>query len=175
MGYVALLLLLLFYIYAVIGTSLFARNDPLNFGTLNASMLSLFQVVTLEGWAEIFRIQYFGSANFGYEGKEHLIVQSAAMPTAAVLYFVTFILIGTMVMLNLLIGVIMNGMQEAQQESDRADREKHEKKFGQTTSLDELELLEQKLTEVHHQISVVRSRLCKTARQPGKPSEIARQ
>ena len=44
-----------------------------------------------------------------------------AMPIVAVLYFVSFVLLGTMIMLNLVIGVIINGMDEAQKElADRS-------------------------------------------------------
>ncbi|TWW08842.1 hypothetical protein E3A20_20280 [Planctomyces bekefii] len=54
-GYVGLLLGLHFYIYAVLGVFLFGANDPVHFGTLGKSMLTLFQVLTLEGWADIMR------------------------------------------------------------------------------------------------------------------------
>ena len=50
MGYVCLLMFLLFYIYAVLGVILFGQNDPVHFGDLWLSLLSLFRVVTLEDW-----------------------------------------------------------------------------------------------------------------------------
>ncbi len=122
MGYVTLLLGLLFYLYAVTGTFTFGANDPLHFGSLPISMLSLFRVVTLEGWTELMYIQMYGCEAFGYDGKEALCTASNAMPLFGSLYFVSFVLLGTMVILNLFVGVIMSGMEEAQRESDDEQR-----------------------------------------------------
>jgi voltage-gated sodium channel len=116
MGYVGLLLFLLFYIYAVTGVKLFAGNDPVHFGNLGAALLTLFQVVTLEGWTEFLLIQMNGSHVHPIPGWEGPGPDPKAMPVVAVVYFVSFILLGTMIMLNLFIGVIMNGMQETEQE-----------------------------------------------------------
>lgn len=161
MGYVAILLTLLFYIYAVVGTSLFGRNDPLHFGSLPTAMLTLFQVVTMEGWVELLHIQMRGSANFGYEGMEHLIVESRAHPVAAVIYFVTFILLGTMIILNLLIGVIMNSMQEMHAEAEIADRTKHKKEMGTLTVVDEINLLEEQSDAMKDRLRTLRARMRK--------------
>jgi len=51
MSYVGILLFLLFYIYAVIGTFMFGQNDPIHFGSLQVSMMTLFKTITLEGWS----------------------------------------------------------------------------------------------------------------------------
>ncbi len=118
-GYVALLLVLLFYIYAVMGTSLFGQNDPVRFGSLHDSMLTLFAVSTLEGWTDVMYTQMYGSQEFGYEGEKHKIIASSSQPIVAVIFFVTFILIATMIILNLFIGVIMNGMEEMKVEEQQ--------------------------------------------------------
>jgi voltage-gated sodium channel len=94
MGYVALLLGLMFYIYAVAGVQLFGRHAEETFGSLPRALQSLFQMITLDNWSEL-----FGP------------VRDAA-PLAASIYFVSFILLGTMIMLNLFIGIIMNSMAE---------------------------------------------------------------
>ncbi len=99
MGYVGILLFLHFYIYGVMATFIFGKNDPIHFGSLDASLLTLFQVVTLEGWVEVLQIQMFGWAQFGYEGMQHLIVQSQAFPLGAPLFFISFIVIGGMIIL----------------------------------------------------------------------------
>ena len=96
MGYVGLLLSLIIYVYGVLGTHLFRSSDPEHFGNLGLSFLSLFQIITLEGWAEIFRPQ----------------LQIYGWPVA--IYFVSFILIGTMILLNLLIGVVLRSMEQVQ-------------------------------------------------------------
>lgn len=138
MGYIGVLLLLLFYVYAVIGTFKFGPTAPAHFGTLARSFLTLFQVVTLEGWAEVME------------------VQRAHWPLLAPLYFVSFILLGTMIALNLLIGVIVNGMAEAQEETAA----------GQLASVlpgasarGELEQLEQQLAHLGQRLARLRERL----------------
>jgi voltage-gated sodium channel len=103
MGYVGLLLFLIVYVYAVLGTHLFKATDPQHFGHLGLAFLSLFQIITLEGWAEIFRPQF---EIYGWP---------------AVVYFVSFILLGTMILLNLLIGVVLRSMEQVQSELHRRD------------------------------------------------------
>ncbi len=122
LGYVGILLLLHFYIYAVMGTFLFSHNDPIRFGNLHCSMMTLFEVLTLEGWNDVFNTQMLGS-NVTYSdewrelaGSERV---SAGRPIAAAAYFVSFIILGTMIMLNLFTGVIINSMQEAQSQQDQ--------------------------------------------------------
>ena len=119
MGYVALLLGLIFYIYAVVGVTMFGANDPMHFGGLGRAMLTLFSVVTLEGWVEVMDLQRLGSDKVeGFEGQmKALGAVPHAMPLAAVAYFVSFVLVGTMVMLNLVIGVIINAMDDAHKEA----------------------------------------------------------
>jgi voltage-gated sodium channel len=119
LGYVGVLLFLHFYVYAVIGTVLFRANDPLRFGDLSTSMLTLFQVLTLEGWNDIFHTQYFGS-DVTYDDAWRQLAGAArvssAMPIAAAMYFISFIMLGTMIMLNLFTGVIVTSMEEARAE-----------------------------------------------------------
>ena len=126
MFYVSILLFLVFYIYAVAGTMLFGANDPVHFGGLWTSMLSLFRVVTLEDWTDVMYLQMFGSDVYeGYnQSIEGQTVVPKAQPLLGAFYFVSFVLVGTMIMLNLVIGVIINGMDEAQKEV--ADRRLHE-------------------------------------------------
>ncbi len=116
MGYVSLLLLLLFYLFAVTGTFLFSENDPVHFRNLQLSMLSLFRVVTLEDWTDVMYIQMYGCDGYGYGGMEHLCTSPKAYPMVGAAFFVVFVLIGTMIVLNLFVGVIMTGMDEAQKE-----------------------------------------------------------
>jgi voltage-gated sodium channel len=98
-GYVAALLAVHFYIFAVIGVSVFAHADPEHFGHLGHAFLTLFQVITLENWPDV------------------MAPVKAAHPVGGVLYFVVFIITGTMVVMNLFVGVIVGGMSEAIQEA----------------------------------------------------------
>lgn len=118
MGYVSLLLLLLFYLFAVTGTFMFGENDPVHFRNLQLAMLTLFRVVTLEDWTDVMYIQMYGCDGYGYGGMQHLCTAPSAHPVFGAGFFVTFVLIGTMIVLNLFVGVIMSGMEEAQREQE---------------------------------------------------------
>ena len=149
MGYVAILLLLIFYIYAVAGTFLFGANDPHHFRELPIAFISLFRVVTLEGWTELMYIQMYGCANYGYVGSqfEHLCTNSHAMPVVGAAFFISFVLLGTMIFLNLFVGVILNGMDEAQAEQADEQRRAHMAAGGLTVA-DELNELNRQLKDV---------------------------
>jgi voltage-gated sodium channel len=89
--------------------------------------VTLFQVATAEEWVQTLNIQRYGCHVVGYEGREALCTPTA-YPILAPLFFISFILVGTMVILNLFIGVIMNGMSEAEKEElERNERERLER------------------------------------------------
>ncbi|HYJ07499.1 MAG TPA: ion transporter, partial [Polyangiaceae bacterium] len=154
MGYVAAFLGLLFYVYGVAGVFLFGQNDPARFGTLGTAMLSLFTVVTLEGWAELMYFQLHGCEALA-EGATAMALckSSQAHPVAAPLYFITFILFGTMIVLNLFIGVIMNSMQEAAIETARAEQLKAHAKSGSDAPS-----LQESLTQLAHEAEALAER-----------------
>ncbi len=93
MGWTALLLVLVFYIFAVMGTMLFAEDFPEYWGNLGLSLFSLFQIMTLESWSS-------GVARPMME----------AYPLIWV-YFVPFILISSFMVLNLFIAIIVTATQ----------------------------------------------------------------
>lgn len=96
--WIFVLLMLVFYVFAVIGTKLFSSDYPEWFGDIWASMFSLFQIMTLEGWAEISRT----------------IMEKYSM---SYIYFVAFILIASYTTLNIFIAIVVNTMSEIQQKS----------------------------------------------------------
>ena len=110
--YIGALLSILFYIYACLGTFLFRANDPIHFGSLHISLLSLFRVATLEDWTDIMYTAIYGCQNYGYSGLEELCENSEAFPFLGWFYFVSFVLLATFVFLNLLIGVIISNMED---------------------------------------------------------------
>lgn len=116
MAYVSLLMFLLFYVYACAAVFLWGANDPIHFSDLQTSLLSLFRVVTLEDWTDLMYINMYGCESYGYGGNEALCTASSGSPVGSALFFVSFVLLGTMIVLNLFIGVILGGMNEAQQE-----------------------------------------------------------
>jgi voltage-gated sodium channel len=142
MGYVALFLALLFYVYGVAAVFLFGGNDPVHFGALGTAVLSLFTVVTLEGWAELMYTQMYGCDRFGYQEMAALCTAPEAQPVLAALFFVSFVLFGTMIVLNLFIGVIMNSMQEASVELERAEESRRVREGGTGEPTVEHELFE---------------------------------
>ena len=153
MVYVSVLLFLLFYLYGVAGTFLFSENDPVHFRNLQLSMLSLFRAVTLEDWTDLMYIQMYGSAGYGYDAAMLAEWQptSKAMPVFGAMFFVSFVLMGTMIILNLFIGVIMNGMDEAQKEAEE----------GQLIALRQGDepSLEEDLSELQKQLVAVQEQL----------------
>ena len=117
MFYVCLLLGLLFYIYGAMAVFLYSENDPVHFKSLPLSMLSLYRVATLEDWTDIMYINMYGSDNYGYDGIDIARVSSSS-PVGAAIFFSSFVFIGTMIVLNLVIGVIMNSMEEMRREME---------------------------------------------------------
>lgn len=148
MGYVVLLMSILFYVYAVIGTKLFGVTDPAHFGTLARTGVTLFQVVTLEGWADIMNVQRLQNG-------------ASAVAGIAPAYFISFILLGTMVTLNLLIGVIINSMQESHKEIHAAAT------AGQPESATKrLDQIQVQLNSMQENIEIIRVHLSKKDERP---------
>ncbi len=97
MGHVVILMSILFYVYGVAGYHLFHNIDPTHWRTLGISLLSLFRIVTLEDWTDIM-----------YAAMEH--------HWWAWMYFVSFVIFGTFVVINLFIAVVLNNLEEAKLE-----------------------------------------------------------
>jgi len=116
MGYIGVLLSLVFYIFAVVGVFAFGSNDPFHFGNLQSALLTLFGVVTLEGWTDVMQIQMYGCSLTDTEMVKAVCTQPKAAGWLAPLYFVLFVVCGTMIVLNLFIGVVVNAMSEAQKD-----------------------------------------------------------
>ena len=94
---IALVLLLVFYVFGVIATHLFGALFPDWFGHLGRSLYTLFQVMTLESWSM---------------GIARPVMEQAPWAWA---FFITFILFATFTMLNLFIAIIVNAMQTFQE------------------------------------------------------------
>jgi len=102
MGSVFMLMALIFYVGAVIATKLFSNSFPDWFGTLGRSAYSLFQIMTLESWSM---------------GIVRPVMQVYPMAWA---FFIPFIMVTTFAVVNLLVGLIVNSMQDAHQEESVA-------------------------------------------------------
>lgn len=104
LGSIAMVLLLIYYVFAVIATKLFGSAFPEWFGSIGASFYTLFQVMTLESWS--MGISRPVMEQFPY----------------AWLFFVPFILIATFTMLNLFIAIIVNTMQTFTEQEHASER-----------------------------------------------------
>ncbi|SLN12387.1 Ion transport protein [Pseudoruegeria aquimaris] len=105
MGSIVLLLGLVFFVFSVISTKLFAQAFPDWFGSLSASAYTLFQIMTLESWSM---------------GIVRPVME--VYPYAWML-FVPFIIMTAFTVLNLFIGVIVDAMQSEHEAAARAERD----------------------------------------------------
>jgi len=106
---IAMVLLLIYYVFAVIATNLFSVDHPEFFGTLGDSLYTLFQIMTLESWS-------MGIARPVMETHPY-----------AWLFFVPFILVATFTMLNLFVAIIVNAMQTFSEQEAKETREAMQK------------------------------------------------
>ncbi len=155
MAYISLLLGLLFYIYGAMAVFLFGDNDPIHFANLQRGILSLFRVITLEDWTDIMYINMYGCDSYGYGGNEALCTNPSRSPILASLFFVSFVLIGTMIVLNLFIGVIMNGMDEMKAETEIKAKVNRKNKEQGTDLKNEMHLLIDKVDSLKEELSLL--------------------
>ena len=125
---------LFYYVYGIIGTSLFGQRFSDWFGTLGTSVYSLFQVMTLESWS-----------------------MGIARPVIAVfpyawIYFVSYILITSFIVMNIVVGIVLNSINESVSE---------EKLHDSGTDGDDARALELELNKLKKQISAVETLLNK--------------
>ena len=102
-GGLIVLTLLLLFLYGMVGWSMFGDEDPERWGNIGEAMLTLFNVLTLEGWPDIF-------------------AAAREQTPWAVPYMLSFILLGTFIVLNLVIGIVLTSMEEARA-AHRLERE----------------------------------------------------
>lgn len=123
-GFIGIILLLVFYMCAILGMMLFQENDPWHFGSLQVAMLTLFRASTLEDWTDLMYINMYSCSVYGYSGwMEPLCIKPYPLNGGtywiAGLFFIFFTLIGALVLLTLFIGVVTTSMDEAQEEQNR--------------------------------------------------------
>lgn len=143
-AWIGALLLLVFYVFAVMGTELYGDSFPQFFGSIGLSMYTLFQVMTLESWS-----------------------QAIARPvmeeySGAWFYFVTFILVSAFTVLNLFIGIIVNSMQSLHWEDEEEKRQDSEVKAH-----GEREEMLQQMHELHVKLDRLERRLNQNGAQDG--------
>ena len=93
MGYIALLMFVIFYIYAAMGSMLFADINPVMWGDVSISMLTLFRIATFEDWTDV-------------------MYETMAVYELSWIFYLTFIFLTAFVFLNMMVGAILEVMSE---------------------------------------------------------------
>ena len=137
MGSIVLLIGLLYYVFAVIAVKLYGTEFPDLFGTLGRSFFTLFTVMTLEGWVEIVKEMM---PKFPYVW----------------VFFITFIVTTTFMVLNLFIGVVVNAMQK-----------EHEKEFRQELDA-ERDIVKEEAAPILREVKELRAEIAEMRKAMGK-------
>jgi voltage-gated sodium channel len=132
MSSIVVLMAMLFYVAAVMATNLFGTAFPDWFGSLGASLYTLFQVMTLESWSM------------------GIVRPVMEVFPFAWMFFVPFILLSTYAVLNLFIGVIVSAMQEETEASASADRQALQDET--TIILEEIKALRGEVAALRHEL-----------------------
>ncbi len=123
-GYVVLLMFIIFYVYAAFGSFFFEQINPVLWGDITIAMLTLFRVATFEDWTDVM-----------YETME-------VYPFSWIFYL-SFIVLTAFVFLNMMIGVVIDVMQK---EHEKFDREHGEGEAGEVHWIREhTEIMEQRM------------------------------
>ena len=97
--HVLILMSIIVYIYAIIGYQLYHEHDPTHWRSLGVSVLTLFNIITLEGWT---------------------VVMDNAMQLHpwSWIYFVSYVIIATFVVINLFVAIIINQLDDAERQQE---------------------------------------------------------
>ena len=99
-GHILMLMSIIVYIYAIIGFQLFHEHDPEHWRNIGIAVLTLFEIITLEGWVDV-------------------NAKAMELNPFAWIYFVSFVVVGTFVVVNLFIAVVINNLDRAKEDSLR--------------------------------------------------------
>jgi voltage-gated sodium channel len=100
LGYVVLLMFIIFYIYAAIGSMLFHGINEDLWGDIAIAMLTLFRVMTFEDWTDV-------------------MYETMAVYPISWLYYLSFIFLTAFAFLNMVIGIVVGVMEEEHREQER--------------------------------------------------------
>ncbi|SEA03838.1 ion transporter [Alkalimonas amylolytica] len=128
MGYIALLMFIIFYIFAAVGSIFFAQIDEFLWGDIAISMLTLFRVATFEDWTDVM-----------YDTME-------VYPLSWI-YYIVFIFLTTFIFLNMMVGVILEIMTNETRKEDHQQQENHH-----TELLQQLTALQQQVARLNSRL-----------------------
>ncbi|MCV6587931.1 MAG: ion transporter [Marinobacterium sp.] len=92
LGYVVLLMFIIFYIYAAIGATFFVQINSELWGDISIAMLTLFRVMTFEDWTDV-------------------MYETMAVYPLSWVFYLSFIFLTTFAFLNMVIGIVVNVME----------------------------------------------------------------
>jgi voltage-gated sodium channel len=131
MGYVSLLMFIIFYIYGAMGSIFFANINPDLWENISIAMLTLFRVATFEDWTDV-------------------MYETMAVYPISWLYYLTFIFVVAFVFLNMMIGIVLETLQK---EHEKYDRETGEGEAGEVHWIREhTEAMEQRLERIEEML-----------------------
>ena len=108
LGYVVLLMFIIFYIYAAIGSFVFKDINPELWGDIAISMLTLFRVMTFEDWTDV-------------------MYETMAVYSMSWMFYLTFIFFTAFAFLNMVIGIVVNVMEQEHEKARKQQQlENHE-------------------------------------------------
>ncbi|WP_096085775.1 ion transporter [Agaribacterium haliotis] len=93
LGYVCLMLFIIFYIYAAVGSTFFAEINPVLWGDIAISMLTLFRVMTFEDWTDV-------------------MYETQAVYPLSWVFYLSFIFLTAFAFLNMVIGIVVNVIEQ---------------------------------------------------------------
>jgi voltage-gated sodium channel len=128
MGYIALLMFVIFYIYAAVGSIIFSHINEELWGDVSISMLTLFRVSTFEDWTDV-------------------MYETMTVYPMSWIYYLTFIFLTAFIFLNMMVGTILEVMSD-EHENYRAEVHGETKEGGEPASRAQIEKLEQELIEI---------------------------
>ncbi len=128
MGYIALLMFVIFYIYAAIGSIVFKDINDVLWGDVSISMLTLFRVATFEDWTDV-------------------MYETMAVYPISWIYYLTFIFLTAFIFLNMMVGTILEVMSE-EHENFRVESHGESREGGEPASRAQIEALHDEIAEL---------------------------
>jgi voltage-gated sodium channel len=143
MSAIVFLIGLLYYVFAIIAIKLFGGDNPELFGTLGRSLYTLFTVMTLEGWTNDVAKPVMEKHPYAW------------------IFFVSYIVITTFMVLNLFIGVVVNAMQAEAEKSEAAERAAERDIIHEEAApiLTEVKTLRSELAEIRQQMTALTAKM----------------
>lgn len=128
-----ILLILIYYVFALIGVNLFGEAFPDWFGNIGKAMYTLFQVMTLESWSM---------------GISRPVMEVYSFAWA---YFVPFVLLSSFIVMNVVVGIVVNAISEVT--ADNAKEEEAEKTVSNKELVTEIHSLKEQLDRLEKQLA----------------------